>query len=265
MRVLGFSGVGAIAVVAGALLGSQAPAFADIQYTNFEVANDVNVTLTCNSIANCTSGYYGSGQIDLYNNSSSPIAEIWCVDVTHDLGGPWSSSAGSGVYAFNVTHWANDGGGLSNIWSGGAAGLGTQLTNRVVGEIGALARYGDANLNTDYNVSSAVQLAIWDVEYNKGSLSLGGALTETSDSSATQSLAETLVSEATHGKLGFDTNVDWLTCGSLRSGACNQGQIEVLPRAVPEPSALALLGSGLLAAAGATLLRRRRRNFAPTA
>lgn len=260
MRFVASSNCVAAAALAAALLGSAAPACADIQYTNFLVANDVNVTLTCNGVPNCTSGHYGSGQIDLYDNSPTSVAQIWCVDVTHDLMGPWSSNPGGTTYVFSVTHWQNEGGGLSNIWSGGGVGVGTELSNQVVGEIGALANYGDANINTNFYVSSAVQLAIWDIEYNGGASNLNGALTEVSADPNTQALAETYVSDVLHHVSGFalDNNVNWLTCTS-RSSVCDQGQIEALPRAVPEPASLALFGSGLLGLAGIVGFGRRRK------
>ena len=265
MRAFKIAALGAVATLACGLVGTGAPAYANtIQYTNFLVYNDVNVTITCNTLPNCTSGYYGSGQIDLYN-SGTPTAQIWCIDVTHDLQGPWSSGPGLSTYTFNVTPWHSEGGGLSNIWSGGAIGSGTQLTNHVVGELGALAQYGDVNINnvllSGASTSSAIQLAIWDVEYNGGASNLSGALTLASDSLPTQTLAKMLVNDVKHGLLGFDTNVDWLTCGSRSNGACNQGQIEVMgPHSIPEPGSLVLFGSGLLGLGGIAALRRRRRN-----
>src|SRR6185437_4310314 len=159
-----------------------APASAtQITYTNFQVVHNVNVHITCSGyIAGCT-GYYGSGEFQFYN-SGKLVAQTWCIDVTHDVLGPWSGNPGA-ANTFDVTLAQKVvGQDLSNIWDGGAVGHGHQITWTMLGEIGGLMKYGTDHINDSYEMSSAVQLAIWDLEY-------GVAIGTSSDSPAVQTLA----------------------------------------------------------------------------
>jgi hypothetical protein len=221
-----------VAVAAIALIGAAAPASATtIFYDSYGVVNNQNVMIYYPGVS---PGPYGSGQINMYEGGNL-VATTWCVDVTHDL-------YGSGQW--NVTNAVNNGG-MSNVDNGG--GTGQLLSWQTLGEMGALAAYGNLNINSDPNLSSAIQLAIWDVEY-------GNAISTVSSNPAVQALVAALVWDATTGRLGFVTDVAWLTY--CVQGVCNQGQLEVLsdhglidlgnPFDTPEPSTLAIMFAALL-------------------
>lgn len=237
----------AAASAVAAIFFCAAPAQAGIiTYDSYNVVDNVNVTIGYPGIS---SGPYGSGEIQFFNGGNL-VATTYCIDVQHDL-------LGSGQW--NVTD-AVDTAGVSNIDNAGGGPGGTLLSWSTLGELGALEEYGETNLGSNANVSAAVQLAMWDVEY-------GSAITTTSASSAVQALASTLVFDATTGRLGSDTDVAWLHyCNS--DNVCNQGQLELLgpgnsitnpPFITPEPSSLAILGGVLLGFAGFGAWRRRSR------
>ena len=239
----------AIAAV-GALVSAVAPASATmINYDSYSVVNNQNVLINYVGIS---PGPYGSGQIRMYQGSDL-VATTWCIDVTHDLqpSGQWKV-----IDAVNTA-------GMSNIDNGG--GNGTLLSWETLGEIGALAAYGNANLGSDPNLSSAIQLAIWDVEY-------GSAISTLSSNPDVQALAAALVWDATTGRLGSVTDVAWLMYCLPTGGGCNQGQLEVLdngglidldnPFDTPEPSTLAILFAALAGLAGFSAFATRRKGAA---
>jgi len=227
----------AAAAVAAGIVGAAPAGATMITYDSYSVVNSVNVLINYPSIS---PGPYGSGQIDTYLGNTL-VATSWCIDVTHDL-------LGSGTW--NVVNAVNNAG-MSNIDNGG--GNGTLLSWQTLGEMGALATYGNLHINDNPYISSAIQLAIWSVEY-------GNTITITSASPTVQALAATLVFDATNGLLGYNTNVAWLMYCN-RDQVCNQGQLIVLGRGdfnVPEPSTLAIFAAGMVGAAGFGWRRKRK-------
>lgn len=190
---------------------------ASLSYSGYSVTNQQNVVIndTALGIVN-ESG--GSGQIIL-QTPSGPV-DAWCVDIATFL-------QASGTYALGAPPPP-------------AAPL---LTLAQIAQIGGLIKYGDANVGTGYDYSSATQLAIWTIEYaGTGFSYVGGP----------SGLADALVTEAQDGTIPGDAN--WIALSSLDSQgvATDQG----LGSGVPEPAswAMMLAGFGL---AGATLRRRR--------
>jgi hypothetical protein len=151
-------------------------------YSSYSVVNEVNVTIGGSGPPGFEDGYFGSGQIDLIGSGADLglTLSVWCIDATHIL-------QSSDTYGFVTPPFTDN---------GGTGGPGTQISNPpVLGEIGALVNWGDANINSNYNVSAAVQLAIWTIEYPDG--------TFTSDSSAVNMLVATLVNDVQTDATGF--------------------------------------------------------------
>jgi hypothetical protein len=106
------------------------------------------------------------------------------------------------------------------------------LTTTQIGEIGALMLNGDAIINSSTNVSAAIQLAIWEVEY-------GSTFTYSGLSSAVTNLANTYKSDVTGGSPIWapDYNV------SLLSESDNQNLGFVTTTPLPSTWTMMLIGA----------------------
>jgi hypothetical protein len=125
------------AVIAGVNVASAAP----FTYNGYTVANEQNINiLTPNTISG------GAGQVTLIGAGANSGQNLlaWCLDVYDGL-------ASSGTYT------------IAPLTTAGAGGSNPSLTTTQIGEIGALMKYGDANIAAD--VSPGIQLAIWQIEY----------------------------------------------------------------------------------------------------
>jgi len=146
----------ASAVAIGALAAT--PAFATtFAYGSYNVVNNQNVTLTGPNNFNEVGG---SGQIDLIGtgaNAGQTLA-VWCIDLVQEL-------QNSGVFTYNNP---------SSVTIAGTQNV--ALTSAQIGEIGGLIVYGNANIGTgDYNFSSALQIAIWTIEYAGQGYTINGS------------------------------------------------------------------------------------------
>lgn len=171
----------ALPLAATLLAGVDVASAATFQYSGYSVVNEVNVTISAGSGNGLPSGfeygYFGSGQIVLYgqNQNAGQTLDVWCIDATHML---------QGSDTYQIVYPTTD--------NGGVGGADSAISN--LGEIGALVKWGDDNINISW-VSAAVQLAIWTIEYP-------GAIF-TSDSGYVNQQVTGLVSDAQTQAPGF--------------------------------------------------------------
>jgi hypothetical protein len=206
MRLIGLSRIAIPLVVA--LVGEVASASAaTFTYSSYSVVNEQDITiLTPNDISG------GMGGINLIGSGANTGQDIlaWCLDVYTYLNG-------SGTYQIGPLTLAGSGHGNP------------ELSNTQIGEIGSLIANGDAIINTSHDVSAAIQLAIWEIEY-------GNSFTYTGVDSGVTNLANMYVANVEAGSWNTpDNNV------SLLSESGNQD----LAFVTPLPATLPLFAGGL--------------------
>jgi hypothetical protein len=158
-------------------------------------------------------------------NGSGPNAGqqilAWCLDLYNDLNN-------RGTYL------------IEPLTGAGSGGRNPTLSQQQIGEIGALMAYGDTHLY-ETNVSAAIQIAIWTVEY-------GSSFVYSGISNALATLVSAYVTDVTSGAWAPNTNV------SLLSSARDQNLGYLDPTPLPSTWIMmlgGLLGLGLVAYGGA--------------
>jgi hypothetical protein len=211
----------ALLVSAGFFAGLSGASAATFQYSSYSVTNPQTIDVT-----SPVQGSGQMGQIVLHgagpNNGQTLLA--WCLDVYVYL-------QNSGTYQINP------------LTTAGSGGSNPALTSMQISQIGSLMVNGNALIQTspDPNVSAAVQLAIWRIEY-------GNSFAYTNVSPAITALALMLEGYVKGGQ--WDCPSCTVTLLSL-NGSQTLGYGSV----VPLPGALPLFASGLV---GLGLLRWRR-------
>jgi hypothetical protein len=214
----------ALPVLVMLFAGTSVASAATFQYGNYSVVNEQNVTITYGTapINPAISGEMG--QIKLYGSgpNSGQTLLAWCLDIYHYL-------ANSGTYQIDQPVPS------------------TPFTATQINQIGSLIQRGNALINTKFDVSAAIQLAIWEVIYPNLAFTVPSAL------STVAVLAAEYKTNVGNGGIWYCP-----TCSfSMLDAGGNQTLGFGSP--VPLPAALPLFGSGLVGL-GVLGWRRRRKS-----
>jgi hypothetical protein len=257
-------GLQIVVSLATALFGGVNVASAETLSYTYSVTNEQNINI---SEPNPISG--GAGQIVLTGSYAGPANGYtgptpnsilaWCLDIdtyllqnsTYTLSGPLTSTTTAAGFP------------NPSPIVGQAAGT---LSTTQIGEIGALITHGDAiiaaNAPGTYNVSAAIQLAIWEIEYGTsgangtqpftytGLNQLDGDPTYTSTQLAAQ-----YITDVANGTWALDSGDVYLLTGSGNQTLAFDTDA---PSATPLPAALPLFATGL-GAMGLLGWRRKRK------
>jgi hypothetical protein len=228
-------------MIAASLAAGSAHAAATFDYSSYSVTNEINVTIS----AGPTQGTYGAGQIVLNGasgtaNSGQTLA-TWCIDAFTDL-------QGSGLYNIVSPPNINNAGGASSVNGLPSANIQT-LSSQVLGEIGALINYGNAQIVAGNGaiMSPATQLAIWTVEYS----SLGYSFAPASGWDPNGTIASevtTLVGDVSgsHPLLAPVASSLLREVVSVQNGVAQNQGLAFTVSAVPLPAALPMMAAGLI-------------------
>ena len=146
--------------------------------------------------------------------------DAWCVDIADFL-------QGSGTYTLGAPPPPSA----------------PALTVAQIAKIGGLMKYGNANIGAGYDYSSAVQIAIWAIEYG-ADFSWSG--------STDANLVANLVADNKNGKAIYPGDSSWTTLSSTNDQGLAINQ--TLGSMVPEPAAWAMMLVGF-GAVGAMMRR----------
>lgn len=235
-------GAGAIAVVAMAIGSAGHAEAGQIRASSYSVQNGgVNAHITY-APASLSNFYAGTGAIALtytawVNGAASgaaQTAQVWCTDLYDVLYTPATYDTG--------------------VLASDRGKTGTALSTQTIGQINALISHGTSLLAQSFSnqVSSAIQLAIWSVEYGTG-------FSFTSDDASVAGLVRTYVANVTGATPVWTADTTKYVAqytSPTGTSPIDQGLSYLAPvsSAVPEPASIL----GLLAGVAALGLVRRR-------
>lgn len=217
-------------------VGFAAVAHADtISYTDHGELNGQNVYISSLQAEGSAGMVTLIGVVDDTTGAALNISNTWCVD----------------LYA-----WLLPAGQFGDI-------LQDPFTPQINRQIAALISNGTPLLADDYNVSAALQVAIWTVEY-------GNTITITPDNPDVASLALSYVNHVLDGSWVADPNTTLEVLFGSGPGIVNQDQAFLLTTdistelaAVLEPSSMIIIVTGLMMLIAVLLARKRPPGYMP--
>jgi hypothetical protein len=174
--------LGGLLLGAALLAGAPVASASTFTYSSYSVTNEQSINIfTPNNVSG------GAGEIVLTGSGANAGHTIvaWCLDIYDFL-------TNSGTYNVGV------------LTTSGSGGANPTLTTTQIGEIGALMAHGESLINTSHDVSAAIQLAIWEIEY-------GSAFTSNGITPSVSTLAATYVTDVKNGTWAPDSNVSLLS------------------------------------------------------
>jgi hypothetical protein len=220
---VGFCALGVVACA-----GSARATTLDVTYVAAPLwANGVNVYYAGTSYNNIIAGQIALTATVVGGSGSSFTVNAWCVDLFHEI------YLGQNHYTYAVS------GAVVSDDSNGHA-----LSSAVSSQLLTLAAYGNALLAGakagDSDFSSAVQLAIWQTEYN--------GLTFTASDNVVAVVRSLKNYAAQHSAIASSilalSGGQNLITDSVSQGFQNNNSLQT---SVPEPASIALIGVGMLA------------------
>lgn len=241
----------ALPLVVAIVAGTSAASAATFKYSSFnnQIDGELNGQFVTIKTPRSVTGVAGQIQLIGTGPNSGQNLLVYCLDIYDNL-------ANSGTYT------------VSQLSTSGAGGSNPTLTQTQIGEIGSLIVNGNALIakatkSTVQAISAAIQLAIWDIEYNNPTKAHGNTTNTFTYLGPTSQLPQGTINLVNTYVANVEAGGIWEAPYynlSLLTASGNQSMVYANP--TPLPGALPLFATGL--GVVGLLARRRKRKAALT-